>query len=129
MRDDVEHLAEHLLHLMNIRQLTLITAESRTAGALSERLADAPGAGLRFHGGFVACTKAQKNCALGVSWDLLREKGAISGAVAPDVARDRRSLPGLEDRKSLTTESWDRAVACRPKARPLGAAFRNGQSA
>ena len=45
MRDDVEQLAEHLLHLMNIRQLTLITAESCTAGALSQRLADAPGAG------------------------------------------------------------------------------------
>ncbi|HEX4555094.1 MAG TPA: CinA family protein [Xanthobacteraceae bacterium] len=86
MRDDVEHLAEHLLHLMNIRQLTLITAESCTAGALSQRLADAPGAGLRFQGGFVAYTKAQKNSALGVPWDLLREKGAVAGEVARAMA-------------------------------------------
>src|SRR4051794_23746152 len=95
MRDDAEHLAEHLLHLMNIRQLTLITAESCTAGALSQRLADAPGAGLRFHGGFVVYTKAQKNYALGVSWDLLGEKGAVAGEVARAMAEGalRNSRP------------------------------------
>ena len=86
MRGDIGQLAEHLLHLLSIRQLTLITAESCTAGALSQRLADAPGAGLRFHGGFVAYTKAQKNCALGVPADLLRQQGAVSREVARAMA-------------------------------------------
>ena len=97
MRGDVGQLAEHLLHLLSIRQLTLITAESCTAGALSQRLADAPGAGLRFHGGFVAYTKAQKNCALGVPAELLRQQGAVSGEVARAMAEGalRHSTPIL----------------------------------
>src|SRR5712672_1863051 len=86
MRGDIGQLAEHLLHLLSIRQLTLITAESCTAGALSQRLADAPGAGLRFDGGFVVYSKAQKNCALGVPAELLRQKGAVCGEVARAMA-------------------------------------------
>jgi len=86
MRHDTEQLAEHLFKLLIVRKLTLITAESCTAGALSQRLADTPGAGQQFHGGFVTYTKEQKTCALGVPSDLLRQKGAVCVEVARAMA-------------------------------------------
>jgi PncC family amidohydrolase len=86
MRRDIEQLAEHLFRQMSVRKLTLITAESCTAGALAQRLADTPGAGQQFHGGFVTYTKAQKTSALGVPSDLLRQKGAVCAEVARAMA-------------------------------------------
>jgi nicotinamide-nucleotide amidase len=64
------------------RNVTIVTAESCTGGKLSALLSDCPGAAEHLHGGFVAYTKGSKVKSLGVSADLLREKGAV----CPDVA-------------------------------------------
>jgi nicotinamide-nucleotide amidase len=86
MRYEVEHLAEHLLRLLDVKRLTMVTAESCTAGLLAQRVADAPGAGQCFHGGFVTYTKDHKTRALAVPPALLREKGAVCGEVARAMA-------------------------------------------
>ena len=79
---DIERLAEELLGLLEAKRLKLVVAESCTAGLLSLKLSDAPGASGHFNGGFVTYTKEQKTSALGVSPALLREKGAVCGEVA-----------------------------------------------
>jgi nicotinamide-nucleotide amidase len=49
-------------------------------------LAEAPGAGVFLHGGFVSYTKDNKIKALGVSPELLKEKGAVCIDVAVAMA-------------------------------------------
>lgn len=84
--DDLAGMAAELLRLLHDKGLTLVVAESCTAGRMGEVLSDAPGASERFHGGFVTYTKAHKTSALGVSADLLRQKGAVCVEVARAMA-------------------------------------------
>src|SRR3981081_4087582 len=81
-RPTLVDLAERALAMARHRNLTIVTAESCTAGRLSALLSEVPGAAEHLHGGFVAYTKANKIKSLGVSADLLEEKGAV----CPDVA-------------------------------------------
>jgi nicotinamide-nucleotide amidase len=83
MDQELADIAEELLRLARRKKFTLVTAESCTAGLLCLILSDAPGAAERFHGGFVTYTKVHKTKVLGVSPELLREKGAV----CPEVAR------------------------------------------
>jgi nicotinamide-nucleotide amidase len=61
---------------------TIVTAESCTAGLLSNVLSTAPGAGTQLHGGFVTYTKEAKTRVLGVSADVLKRKTAVHEDVA-----------------------------------------------
>jgi len=94
---DLDRLAEELLKLLETKRLKLVVAESCTAGELSMRLADAPGAAAHFNGGFVTYTKEQKTSALDVSPALLRERGAVCAEVARAMAEGalRRSTADL----------------------------------
>jgi len=94
---DVERLAEDLLGLLETKRLKLVVAESCTAGLLSLKLSDAPGASTYFNGGFVTYSKEQKTSALDVSPGLLREQGAVCGDVAREMAQGalRRSTADL----------------------------------
>jgi nicotinamide-nucleotide amidase len=71
-----------LLDILKRRKLSIVTAESCTAGALANLLSHAPGASEHLHGGFVTYTKAHKTKALGVSSELLGREGAVCGQVA-----------------------------------------------
>jgi len=87
--DDLAAMAE-LLRLLRDKRLTLVVAESCTAGLMGQVLSDAPGAAERFHGGFVTYTKARKASkasALDVPTDLLRQKGAVCLEVARAMAQ------------------------------------------
>jgi nicotinamide-nucleotide amidase len=75
-------LSERVLAMARQKNVTLVTAESCTAGKLSALLSETPGAAEHLHGGFVTYTKASKIKSLGVPIALLREKGAV----CPDVA-------------------------------------------
>ena len=94
---DLNSCAETLLQLAKRRGVTIVVAESCTAGQLATLLSDAEGAAQHFAGGFVTYTKAQKQRALGVSTTLLREKGAVCGEVARAMAEGAlaRSDAGL----------------------------------
>jgi len=84
---DFHELAGSVLDKARDRKLTLATAESCTAGALATLLADAPGAGGVFHGGFVVYSKQQKRAVLGVPHDVLARSTAVSQPVAEAMAR------------------------------------------
>lgn len=74
-----------VLRLKN-RKLSVVTAESCTAGLLSALLSKAEGAGEVLKGGFVCYAKDQKTIALGVPADLLNQKTAVAGEVASAMA-------------------------------------------
>jgi nicotinamide-nucleotide amidase len=79
-------LAESVLGKLRARGLTLVTAESCTAGGLATLLADATGGGECFHGGFVVYTKENKAKALGVPAELIAAHTAVSQPVAEAMA-------------------------------------------
>jgi nicotinamide-nucleotide amidase len=83
---DLETLACHALDLAKKKNLSIVTAESCTAGKLSALLSEAPGAAEHLHGGFVTYTKENKTRALGVPARLLAEEGAVCAAVAAALA-------------------------------------------
>jgi nicotinamide-nucleotide amidase len=84
---DPSALAAAILKRAKAHGLKLATAESCTAGALATLLADAPGAGGQFHGGFVVYSKEQKSAVLGVPPELIAAHTAVSRPVAEAMAR------------------------------------------
>ncbi|HEY3777505.1 MAG TPA: CinA family protein [Rhizomicrobium sp.] len=62
--------------------LTVVTAESCTAGLIASVLSQADGAGDVLHGAFVTYSKAQKCAGLGVLSELLEREGSVNEAVA-----------------------------------------------
>jgi nicotinamide-nucleotide amidase len=83
---NLAELAGHVMAAARRRGLSIVTAESCTAGALAKLLSEAPGAAEHLHGGFVTYTKEHKTKALGVSAALLRKKGAVCRDVAVAMA-------------------------------------------
>lgn len=79
-------LSERVVKKAKTLGLTLATAESCTAGCLATQLADAPGAGTQFHGGFVLYSKNQKTAVLGVPSEVITAHTAVSQHVAEAMA-------------------------------------------
>ena len=79
-------LATQAMQELERKGLSVVTAESCTAGMLATVLSEVPGAAERLHGGFVTYTKENKTAALGVAHDLLAKKGAVSREVAVAMA-------------------------------------------
>lgn len=86
-RPTLVDLAERALATACRRSLTIVTAESCTAGKLSALLSEAPGAAEHLHGSFVTYTKTNKAKALGVDAGLLKTKGAVCLEVAVAMAK------------------------------------------
>lgn len=95
--EDLAALANALIKRAKETGVTIVTAESCTAGLMCQVLSDAEGAAAFFHGGFVTYTKEHKTCALGVSASLLRDKGAVCAEVAGAMAEGalRHSEAGI----------------------------------
>ena len=83
---NLEELAEQVLEQAKACDVTIVTAESCTAGALAYTLSKAPGAGEYLQGGFVTYTKEMKAEVLGVPRKLLERKTAVSEEVATAMA-------------------------------------------
>ena len=78
---------EKVLHDYLIKSgLKLVTAESCTGGLISHRITDMPGSSEYFAGGFVAYSYEAKASLLGVSWDTLNTKGAVSRETVLEMA-------------------------------------------
>lgn len=75
-----------LLTKCHERDIMLATAESCTGGMLASLLTDIPGVAHSFERGFVTYTDEAKAEMLGVSEDLLADKGAVSAEVAVAMA-------------------------------------------
>lgn len=80
-----EH-AQRVINALKDAKLTIVTAESCTAGEVAAILAEAEGAGDILHGGFITYTKSHKCKALGVSENLLKEQGAVNAEVVKELA-------------------------------------------
>jgi nicotinamide-nucleotide amidase len=95
-------LANALLGAAKQAGLTIVSAESCTAGLMCQILSDAEGAAELFHGGFVTYTKEQKSRALGVPWSVLREQGAVCGTVARAMAEGALRHSGADIAAAIT---------------------------
>ena len=80
-----------LLDLLAGRGRTLATAESCTGGAISARLTSVPGASRVVRGGIVAYSNAAKRGLLGVDGAVIEAEGAVSEAVARQMAAGARA--------------------------------------
>lgn len=76
--------------LLKEQKLKLALAESCTGGLLGSRITDVPGSSEYFPGGVVAYAYEAKVELLGVSWDTLNTKGAVSRETVLEMARGIR---------------------------------------
>lgn len=84
------------------RKLTLVTAESCTAGGLAARIASVPGSSRYLLGGIVAYSPEVKSAELGVPKEVLEEHGAVSEEVARAMAVGAKAKLGADLALSVT---------------------------
>ena len=78
--------------LLHERHWKLVLAESCTGGLLGSRITDVPGSSEYFLGSIVAYAYEVKADLLGVSWDTLNSKGAVSRETVLEMARGAQRL-------------------------------------
>ena len=88
--------------LLQSRGLKLVLAESCTGGLLGSRITDVPGSSEYFLGGVVAYAYEAKANLLGVSWETLNTKGAVSRETVLEMARGIRNLLKADIAVSVT---------------------------
>ncbi len=75
-----------MVKLLRAHDLTVVTAESCTAGLIAALLSKPEGASDVLHGGFVTYSKPQKSRVLGVPAALLKRDGSVTAKVASEMA-------------------------------------------
>jgi nicotinamide-nucleotide amidase len=85
-----------LAGLLEARQLRVSTAESCTGGWLAKCLTDQPGSSAWFEFGFVTYGNNAKLALLGVREETLAANGAVSQAVAEEMAKGARLSSGAD---------------------------------
>lgn len=100
--EDDETLESSVGQLLKNRGATLALAESCTGGLLAKRLTDAPGSSAYFTEGLVTYSNEAKEHLLGVTHETLMEYGAVSEAVAKEMAEGARKISGSDYGLSVT---------------------------
>jgi nicotinamide-nucleotide amidase len=85
-----------IVRLLTERKQTLAIAESCTGGCIAHRLTNVPGASAVFLGGVVAYSNAVKRKFLGIRAGTLAAHGAVSEAVAREMAEGARKRFGAD---------------------------------
>ena len=88
---DDEEIEAVVVRLLTERKKTLAVAESCTGGCLAHRVTNVPGASAVFLGGLVTYSNEAKQKFLGVRAETLAAHGAVSEAVAREMAEGARS--------------------------------------
>ena len=89
-----ESLEAKIGNILRKRGLKLALAESCTGGLVGSRITDISGSSEYFVGGVVAYAYEAKVALLGVSWDTLNAKGAVSHETVLEMARGARKALG-----------------------------------
>lgn len=84
------------------RKQTLALAESCTGGFIAHQITNVPGASKMFSGGIVAYSNAVKQRFLGVRAETLKKFGAVSAAVAREMATGARKKFGADFAVAVT---------------------------
>ena len=80
-------LARKVIETAVTRGIQLTTAESCTGGLIGGALTSVAGSSAAYDGGFVTYSNEAKRDFLGVNWDLLCNKGAVSAEVSEAMAK------------------------------------------
>jgi len=97
-----EEIEAVIVRLLTERKQTLALAESCTGGCIAHRITNVPGASVVFLAGFVTYSNAAKQQCLGVSAGTLAAHGAVSEAVAREMAEGARRQTGADYALSVT---------------------------
>ncbi len=81
---------------------TLSLAESCSGGTMSKKIVSMAGSSEYFRGGVVAYSNELKRDALGIDWDVLMDKGAVSAEVAEAMALGVKTITGSDYALSTT---------------------------
>ena len=93
---DVENLQQKVVETLKSKEMKIATAESCTAGMLSERITEVSGASDVFEMGVTAYANYVKIQALGVDAEVIEKKGAVSDEVAVQMAKGIRAMCGAD---------------------------------
>jgi nicotinamide-nucleotide amidase len=91
-----------LAQSLTARGWTLATAESCTGGWIAKCCTDLAGSSAWFERGFVSYSNQAKRELLGVSAETLESEGAVSAAVAAQMAEGARRRAGVDVALSVT---------------------------
>ena len=94
--DDIVQLATALVSELSSTGQTVAVAESCTGGWISKTITDIPGSSAVFGLGIVSYSDAAKQSLLGVSAETLAREGAVSEAVAREMASGVLKASGAE---------------------------------
>jgi nicotinamide-nucleotide amidase len=93
---DDEEMETVVVRLLTGRKKTLAMAESCTGGCIAHHVTNVPGASSVFLGGFVTYSNESKQKFLGVRAETLAAHGAVSEAVAREMAEGARQQTGAD---------------------------------
>lgn len=96
------NLEDAVVNILEERGLTLTTAESCTGGKLAGRLVNVAGVSGVFNEGYITYSDEAKNKLLGVSWETLKEYGAVSSQTAREMAEGAAKEAGADAALSVT---------------------------
>lgn len=109
-----------VVRLLTERKSTLAVTESCTGGCLSHRLTNVPGASAVFLAGLVTYSNESKQRQLGVNPETIATNGAVSEAVAREMAEGARRVTGADYALALTGIAGPGGGT---EAKPVGTVF------
>jgi nicotinamide-nucleotide amidase len=115
-----KRVAEAAVRLLMKRKRTLALAESCTGGFIANGITNVPGASKIFLGGIVAYSNGVKEKFLGVRAATLKKHGAVSEAVAREMAEGARKKFGADFAIAVTGIAGPSGGM---KGKPLGTVF------
>jgi len=118
--EEDDELESVVIRLLTERKQTLAVAESCTGGCLAHRLTNVPGASAVFRAGLVTYSNEAKQKFLGVSEETLAQHGAVSEAVAREMAEGARKQNQSDYAISVTGIA---GPAGGTPAKPVGTVF------